>query len=313
MPEAFYVPVGPTTPRWGLFDTGRKAVVGALHFSGPEPEMGPFLALDDVRDAARAPAGTYLYVGFLHPHYGHFLLSTVSRLWMSEVRQGRLRILYHATVDISERWSGFTEQLLAPLGLRVQDFVRFDEPTIVPNLIVPCPSFVEANLAHRTYAALCRAIADEVSRGKAKTDFGSAPIYLSKHLLTSGVRRVKNEIEVTDRLSSYGVQIVSSELLSFEDRIALWRSSAPVIGFVQSAFHSSIHAEGKRVVIVSDSLSINSSYCLVDRLTGADATYLGFVDDSYENNGASIDFSMELTLKDPAECVDNLLAHLYQR
>ncbi len=270
LPDVIYVPVNYAKSQWGIYDHGGRLVPSCCYFRGPHSgAMGHELMMPlrhgDV--VAHAPERLYVYGGFIHGHYGHFILSTLSRYWnVVEDRRDDLRILYHSNEDIAASFQRpFIADLFGAMGLGLDNFVCFDEPTRISRLVVPCPSFEETGFAHRAFARLGRALGDILTGGDVQ-DRSETPIYMSKARLAHGIGHLVNEEEFSDVLSRHGVEVVHPEELDLARQIALFRSRPLIAALTGSALHTSIFAPGRTMVGLSYGDTLYSSYTMIDRI-----------------------------------------------
>jgi hypothetical protein len=318
--DALFMPKEPTIiydldHNWGVYDLSGRLVEAAAYRRGPGPTyVGQSLTLDRGQiKAATAPEQTYIYCGPEHAHFGHFLLSTLPRFW--QMRAGRLlpaKILCHLDVD-AEVWLSvpFVRQIFSALGLTASDFVRFTEPTIIPELIIPAPSFEEASFGSVAFRSLCTDIYKSLHHLKRSST--SKPAYLSKENLTQGVRRIVNEDIVTNFLAMEGVDIFLPEQLSVSEQLQLFQDRRVIAGSVGSALHSSIFAPSVPAIIgLSASHIISASFPIIDMLTGADATYV-YPDSGVTELNADSSFMSLYRLDQPLEVAANLMRIIEQK
>ena len=310
--DALYVPINDPFSHMGLFDLGRRIVLTGAYFSGP------VLKIPDQITTYRTSsmntdynADPIIYLGFLHQHFGHFLLSTFSRLWpySRNIMNRSVRIAVHtdepgvAQYFYARPWA---KALLAGIGLTEANFITFERPTRFREVIIPAPAFEEGSYAHRVYAELCNMVGANLSA--AVKEGSSNPAYLSKQKLNSGVRNVVNEEALLSRLSKHGVDIVFPETLTVSEQAALWRDKPAVASIVCSALHASILAPGKVIITLSDSAVIQSSHALIDRVNNAKATYLALDEDHACLAGTTTPgFQASYHLIDPPSVADAIL------
>ena len=259
-----------------------------------------------VTDAA--PEGPTLYVGAIHPHYGHFIINTLARFWpLLDLDAGGLRptLLCHGP-GLGADWSGtpFIPEILGRLGLSVMDLASFERPMRIPTLLVPQAALQQDDYAFPVMADLCR----EIGRGyyaPDEVDADPQPVYLSKTRLRAGVRRFSNEEAVTRVLEREGVRIVYPELLSFPEQVRLFARHRVILGANGSAFHSLLFAPpGRRVIVLSDRLKLGGTYRLIDLITGTQGHYYYPTGTgSYAGDG----FTMNFVLPDPEAVAAELL------
>ncbi|MCH4091447.1 glycosyltransferase 61 family protein [Acetobacter sp.] len=316
--DVVYVPEQDPNSPSGIFDPSRKRIFQASYFRGPRIEdVAPSLTMgyryDDIKEYA--PDDVYIYCGSIHPHFGHFLLSTFSRFW-SDARERfpHAKILFNSDQSM-EFWyehNSFMPKLFGALNLSMEDFVRFSSPKKIRRLILPCAAFEEASFAHRRYATFCHDVGRKLA-GHLMDKPDLRPAYISKSKLGAGVRRLINEDVICDRLEANGVEIVYPETLSLEEQIAFWANRPYVTGFTGSAFHTSIFVPRKNIFMINYNMSIYSNFTLIDRVNNAQADYYGVPDngivdiDPEKNPGQTHGFSAVCIASDPVGIADGIL------
>ncbi|OAS25226.1 glycosyltransferase family 61 protein [Methylobacterium platani] len=258
-----------------------------------------------------APEGTYLYVGAIHPHYGHFVINTLARFWpLLDCGDGGLRptLLCHGP-GLDANWGAtpFIPEILGRLGLSVMDLAAFGRPLRIPTLLVPQAALQQDDYAFPVLADLCR----EIGRGyyaPEEVDADPQPVYLSKTRLTHGVRRFANEEAVTAVLAANGVRIVHPELLSFPEQVRLFARHRVVLGANGSAFHTLLFAPpGRRVIAIADRLKLSATYRLIDLITGTQAHYYYPVGtSSHAGDGFTVNFVFRQPEVVAAELLDKI-------
>lgn len=266
--------------RWGMFDPHGEPLTASLDHVFPWSQLmyskpvSP-VAWSEVQSSL--PDSEYLYIGFVHGHFGHVLIDSLSRLW--PVLDGGLngRKLLHHGLGNWETWANerpWLTDILSGLGLGPSDFVRVVEPVRVRRVVIPGRSWQGQTFAHAAHGRLCRHIGAALL---ADTPVASGPpVYLSKTKLAGGgVRRVVNEGQLESFLRARGVEVLYPETLSLREQLALFAADRTVAGTTTSAFHLSLFAPpAGRVVGVESTTELNSNHLMVDRLNGNDAVYL---------------------------------------
>ena len=307
---AVYVPLGLKGTPWGIYDHGRKFFLPAGTFRGPDIiPAGTNLVLPRSYETITnfASDACYIYAGWIHGHYGHFLLSSLSRLWMRAIlADANLKILYHGPERVDDLLAKpFFSTILAALDLDPGRFVRFDELTIIRSLIVASPAFEESSFVHRCFSTtsnmLGRKIISDTTRHPS-----DKPVYLSKEKVSSGVGRLVNEAELTDILTSRGFDIVYPEQMKFPDQVGIFHDRKTIVGLTGSAMHTSIFAPGCSIVGVCYTNSILSNYHLLDKANGNDAHYF-YPHDDIVPEERTADFELNYRLKDPVKTAGELL------
>ena len=317
--DAVYVPKRAGIPfdadsEWGIYDRDGRALEAAAYRRGPGPRRvggGDDLSAVLSSPLAEAPDVPHLYVGTLHTHYGHFVLSGIARLWALASVVRPLRLLYHGDqVPKGLLELPYVSDCLTALGVEAANLVRYDRPVRIATLTVPEPTFEEQHAAHPLHAALTCAVGRRLRGGVAGSSRFSAPVYLSKARLTAGVGRAVNEAEIADSLERRGVTVLHPERMPFADQIRAFETSPVIAGLLSSAFHTSLFASRpNRLVALNHDGLVSSSFHLVDRLKGNRSTYLR-PRAAVEYQGTRDGFHINTRYPDPARLADDLLREI---
>jgi capsular polysaccharide biosynthesis protein len=245
-------------------------VTDTVDLHGPQGDyhQGQAKTLDRalVSDLEEAPEATYIYGGFINPHYGHFIVNSLARHW-PRVRspQPKLKILCHgpATPDL---WFGlpFIKTIFNALGLTRDDFVTFDRPMMIPRLIVPLTSMREQHHIHAVFGDLCAQIGRSLL-GAEPRPRETRPAYISKAAMKSGVGCVVNEGRIVETLDREGVEIIFPEQIDLPAQIRLFAERDNICAIAGSALHTQAFwpARGK-VSMISATSGPNSNFFLID-------------------------------------------------
>lgn len=273
--DVFHVPDRPGGD-WGLFHRDGSPVRSALDYLGPEnapmrPEPVSPVGYDEV--ATALPPGDYLYGGGIYPHFGHFIVDTLPRLWpLARERRPGQKVLFDGPGGPDEWWSRpWVADMLSGLGLHRDDLVECREPVRIERLVMPQRSLQGQAFGHPAFQRMTRLIGTSLL--DAAPPAAGGPVYLSKTRLTGGVQRVVNELQLERFLAVRGVEIVYPEALSFREQLSLFASSRTITGITTSAMHVGVFAPPARVRALHPSDLLNSNFLILDRLNGADAAY----------------------------------------
>lgn len=310
--NAIYIPV--SDPSWGVFDTGRRPILTSCYYNGPQPVIHRGITEHrhaDISDEFVLPC---LYIGNLHQHFGHFVLSTISRLWpLIRLDDPAPRtIVCHSAIPVAQFFNErpWASDMIRGLGLTPANFVCFERATKIKQMIVPAPSFEETNYGHLIFAELCHTIGSNLTQCHQEA-ISARPAYLSKERLRSGVRKIANEKDAVELLKAEGVDIIYPETMSFIEQVSLWRDRPVVASFVASSLHASAFAPGRRIVAHSDSMVISSSFTLIDKLNGARATYLGMPEGGIVGRTQTPEFTELSYIADPRAYANAILEAVY--
>jgi capsular polysaccharide biosynthesis protein len=296
---------------WGIYDRDGFLLRQAAVMWGPDLHL---IGQSPSRPALRpkATADTFVYGGVIFEHFGHFILSSLSRLWpfADPFLRASLEgcpILFHAP-SAPGHWFrlGHVAELLGGLELPESRFARFEEPTLIRRLIVPGPSLVEMSHAHPQFARMTQSIGARLDRSP---DLGP-PVWLSRTELPVGTQGWGNEAALQEVLLRFGVEIVHPERRSLAECVRMFAGRPVMAGTVASAFHAALFcAAPAPMVMLSPSPEVNPSFGMVDAVAGQSARYF-----YVESDHLGIDMSRRLwsmfMLRNPAGTAMDLLAVL---
>ncbi len=297
--------------RWGVFDSSGRLIESAAFRRGRERHLvGQSLQRTAVPgEAVDAPDGCYIYGGVLIYHYGHFILSALSRLWgLSGARPPGVKVLFHTHQRVDELMSiPYMRACFDRLGLGERDIAVLDRPSRVAQLIVPGASLEEQSFVTPQFRETCHRIGRAFVVPEAQA-VERDPIYLSKTGLTGGVSRFTNEAVVEAVFRANGFEVVHPERLGFAEQVRLFSERRTIVGPVCSAFHTSIFSPPRsRLLCLCPNRSVHSNYTLVDKANGNQVGYVCPAEDAsvISNDGA---FLTSFVLGDPELTAYALLA-----
>jgi hypothetical protein len=285
--------------RWGVYQQG-NLILDTAALRGGSPKQQELIVQEPA--VIERKAQTYVYGGLMHPHFGHLLLTSLSRYWT--VRPGfKYLVNGNITPKVWFNQPAIGECLRA-LNLSEDDFVVLNEPTMLGQLIVPAPSLIEEWSVHRVFGRLGARIGEKLAPDAASVS--DRPVYLTKLQHKSGVWRFENEADMVERLEQAGVEIVAPETLPLGDQIRLIQSR-PIISPMGSAHHLSIFAStGCRLTILTHTQDVQPNFPLVDCVRGNHSQYVAAPGGaSYRHDDPA--FHSVVRLNDPAGCAEALL------
>lgn len=275
---------------WGLYDACGELIKEGVDFvRGEAIASGQLLDRQDpFAFEAWAPEHSYLYVGVMNPHYGHFIVNSLSRFcWALENRPPGTHLLCHSPIPLDAlKTFPFIRDILDQIGIDLAQLHTFDMPTKILNVHVAETGFREQFAIHPDFRKLCLSIGSKLVTFPTQA---SNIVYLSKARLKGGVGLLDAEAELEEQARVVGCQIVHPETLSFREQLEIFANAKVIIGTVGSALHTSIFCPGGKTIIgLSPTPQINSNFGLIDRLTGNQCIYFaplqGEIDRSHPSN-----------------------------
>ncbi|MEG9501321.1 MAG: glycosyltransferase family 61 protein [Methylorubrum extorquens] len=262
---------------WGLFSSDGKPVLEAIDFREgvhvPGDQRLPDEGRIDLAVTERSDT-SYIYIGRINFHYGHFLINTLPRFWnITKIKSPNTKILFHGPMSVEQIFSTpYVKTIFSMLGLRPEDFVKFAVPTKIKHVVVPKTSFEEQRAGFYTYKSLCGDIGRRILHNK---DLSTRidTLYYSKTRLKSAVGIITNEAEIEEYMREKGAIIAYPEELSLEEQVLLMSSAEKIIASAGSFLHTSIFCSPRNISCLNVTEQINSNYTIIDMLNRNNAEY----------------------------------------
>lgn len=218
---------------------------------------------------------TYIYIGEIRKHFGHFLTESISRLWITNEFK-EYPVIYHlknGTTSNQEKL--LFDTLLEPVNLiNKERLVTFSRPVIIDKIIIPQPSFVNLSNAYQVHSLFPENFARNTLPQQLETT--SQPLYLSRRLLESSSRNIINELELEKIFLSAGFAICYPEQLSLREQALLINKHEVIIGPIGSALHSILFdiSSHRNIVCLTDKDHFNPNFIMIDAIKSFQSTYV---------------------------------------
>lgn len=177
----------------------------------------------------RSLEAPHLYGGVMMPHYGHFLLESLSRLWAAKAFP-RLPIAWQFIRE-QKRPKGWQLEVLDIAGISPDRIVLVSRPTRFRTLIAPDPGVWLNTFFHPDQIA---ALASYPFR----TPRTSKRVWLSRSRLPDTAGRVVDETALETRLAGLGWTILHPERQPVRQQLETMADAETIAGFIGSAFHT---------------------------------------------------------------------------
>ena len=298
--DAVYIPWN-EHETWGIYNAGGWGVPSGTHSAGPQNpyrgrlDLSNIIVDDEIEEA--------VYCGFIEMHFGHFLLSGLSRFWPALSINAMPPILCHGRGNPNEWQSvGYIPEILTQIGVDVRSIRHSKSPLRIRRLHVPQPCIVEQNFITGTYFRLCQKVGQQLS---VQRDSDDCPIYVSKTRLSTGVGKIDQEELICEEMERSGVRVVHLQDHAFGEQIGILSRSRAILGMASSAFHTTMFGDrNRRIIALNASEGINSNMLLVDQAMSNDAIYLYQEGTKHERGVA---FQSNVMLPDPVEAARALI------
>lgn len=299
-------------PDWGIYNLDGDLLDSAAYYRGPGKNLVGQQKKKEIDGFEYSNNFKYLYGGNIIPHYGHFIISTMSRFWpVINEDLSKYKILCHGA-GVPKGWFShpFIRDIFSLMGLNESNFIVFKRPTLINEILIPRASCEEHNFCYKLFGELGKYVGNSVI-SQHHCEENKKPVYLSKSRLSSGVQGIVNEVELESSLMEIGVEIVHPQELSFNDQILLFNQRKIIISPLSSAIHSSIFCVKKpKILAICQVNSINSNFLLIDAASGVNVDYLNFQDffEIVENGKFDMNFKI-LDTKKMTEIINDIIIY----
>ena len=292
-------------PDFGLFtETGRQLLENATFEGFPSRIKCQRVATPLRRTPALPEIDHAIYGGIIAQHYGHFLTECLNTLWYSMHAGGDRIYLFHSPLTVEQVFAiPWMADLLTFAGIRPEQIVIPRVPTIIRRATVPGPAFCEDAFAYQIYGAFGRAIGEDAARRHPSAR--TTPAFLARSQLRGGTIYIENEPEIHEALERRGVEILYPEKMTVAEQIGVHRQRDAVSGFIGSAFHTSLFADGAKGCVLSIGEFVRRTFHLMDAVTRARFSYLAVTE--FVDGSARAGFFRCLRLADPSSIADAVL------
>jgi len=274
-----------------LYDARLNAVTVADHimysYRGFQDNLNlPLLYKTGAPDWQRCE-GDYYFMGFYMPHFGHFVLETITRFWyaLNHELSDNTQFVFHV-FDIGSKnierfkarmFENFHGEYLSALGITPERCVIIDRPMCFERLRVP-QCAISLSKADNFYSSEAALVWEHVSSFLAARFFESKgdvseqrsrKIYLTRRSHYVKERMIENEEAVEDAFRRRGYLVVAPEELGSEaEKHALLSHCDVLAGVPGSGLLNSIFMPpgSKVIALVSEKMNKNNNG-LVQQIT----------------------------------------------
>ena len=255
--------------------------------------------------------GTYLYAGWLHPHFGHFLAESTSRLWGLDAYDGKIDGVIFVPL-----WSGGVWRALKSnkdmLDLICGDtpIVAQKHPVIVEKLILPEPGFGHEDRMAGSDGYIA-SIRGRLARNVPAN--GPKKLYVSRSKLADKKGRAIGEELIENCMVANGYHVFHPQQHPIKEQLAAYRAADFIVGFDGSALHGvalGARSDAKIAVIHRRKGAVSERMAdQIRRFSGADVTVIDVIIRMWVNETSKrIDYSTQSEL-DLGALAQGLIEH----
>ena len=194
--------------------------------------------------------GNYIYLGYYNEVYGHFLLESLSRLWVLDgKRPEEYKYVFHSMHNNNSLGKEYCRKVLQEFGVNAEAVTIINENASFESLIVPSSLSFIGTSQHPHVKGIYNRIFSNITE---TAESEKKNIYVSRRFVRQGNHKFINEDEVEKIFTEFGFEIVHPEKISIEDQIRAYRSANVIAGPLSSALHNSVFcADGTTVIALN--------------------------------------------------------------
>jgi len=267
--DAWVIPAGHERGETILDAAGRALEDANLHEGLPPTVVTPLPMPAEVQER---PA---IFIGTLHPVYGHAITDNLKKLWFLQTAEGQ-QLLREGARVIYLRYRGlslpaYVFELMALAGLNPSAFEAVEQPVRFRQLLIPDNAFVlsgERRHFTEAFQRTIEAISKNVPADKAS---GLDHVYLSRTALGSG--RDYGEAAIEESFRRKGFAIVHPQRHSLEEQIGILSRCRTVAATEGSIAHGVIFCRpGTRFVLLKKANYVNSYQTVIEQMRNLHVT-----------------------------------------
>ena len=215
-----------------------------------------------------------VYCGYLVPHWGHFLVEAVTRLWYFLTNDLTIdKYVFFIEENSARQITGNYKQFLELIGVWGKVEI-INVPTKYREVIVPERSFKMGQFWSDEFKRTYDAVAEVALREETDTAF-SKKVFLSRSQLKAFRHKEFNMDMLDDFFETNGYQIVFPEKESLFDLIRIIRNADIVATLSGSIQHNLLFAVDSLKQIVIEKTAVTVDFVRdINRIKGFDTTYI---------------------------------------
>jgi capsular polysaccharide biosynthesis protein len=235
----------------------------------------PAIGLDEQTAPIEMREGTTIFIGTLHPVFGHAITDNLKRLWFLQTAEGQ-KLLRDGARVIYLRYRGlslpaYVFQVMALAGLDPSKFEVVEQPVRFRQLLIPDNALVLRGERRHFTEAFQRTIEAIRASVPAVETLGADQVYLSRTALRSG--RDYGEAAIEESFRRKGFAIVHPERLSLEEQIGILSRCRTVAATEGSIAHGVIFCRpGTRFVLLKKANYVNSYQTVIEQMRNLHVT-----------------------------------------
>lgn len=209
-----------------------------------------------------------IYMNYFLPHWGHFLIDIVNRLWYA--KKCDKKIVYTALEK--HKIEGNFLEFLNLLGIEEERLIRITKPTKFKKVIIPESSIYPGKYYTKEFVEIFDAVKSKV---EIDTKMKDKKIYFSRKNIQHELRKEVGEKDIEKFFKNNNYDIVCPETLSLTKQIQIIKSAKEMVAFSGTLPHNMLFAEnGANIIIINKTPRANAHQFLIDDMRELNVTYI---------------------------------------
>lgn len=169
-----------------------------------------------------------LYVGNIYPHFGHFLVEHLNRLW-SDAPRKNIKYVFMNNQNLEVK--NYLYEFMSAFGIKKQDIIILTETTQFRKAYIPCQTFnISDSWAKTIMPNGYRLMAKNIK------GLGYEKVYMSRTKLPEKNRTI-GEDKIEKIFAKNGYKIIYPETMTIHEQIASVRDAKYLAGCAGTALH----------------------------------------------------------------------------
>ena len=235
---------------------------------------------------------SYVYIGPIINHYGHFLTECISRLWyIIKNTQKDTLLLFHGNPNVFK--VDYIKSFFDLLNIDRKRLIILDRPALLSNVVIPYPSMSNRAEIYQIHKLSTQIAATNSLAGR-KIQKTAQPLYLSRKSLGRRQRKNVNERELEKHLLDNKIRVIDPQTLDLNQQIYLFNKHKIIIGSIGSAHHNSLFSLNSKVHIYITA-RIETNYLMIDYINNNKSYYIKTLSDKLSlKQGAGKNFFLDV-------------------
>ena len=256
-------------PLSGIYSGGNRITILDDKVANPETYMGEGYDFDSslVTDVIRDEA---VYLGFIHNHWGHFLIDFSTRLWFVKEISDKAKLVFIVKKGQEFSLIPNIKRFLELYGIDHNRIIFVNKITKFDKLIIPEPSYQSNTYYSEAYLRMFECVANN-----AKYSSTYKNVYFSRGVFKKALTTEFGGDLIDSVFEKAGFVKIYPEKSSLDEQIGLIRGADIIAGVSGTVTHNMLFArEGQKINIINKTYIMNTMQSDINIMKQLDATYV---------------------------------------